>query len=75
MDSRVKDIPLNAWELDQLGRFLSQVTNPSALSLEGMDGMFCALIAGPAWVVPGEYLPLLWGGPCRTSQLRSMWRA
>jgi uncharacterized protein len=28
-----------------------------------MDGLFCALIAGPAWVVPSEYLPLLWGGP------------
>jgi uncharacterized protein len=39
------------------------VTNPSALSLEGMDGLFCALIAGPAWVVPTDYLPLLWGGP------------
>jgi yecA family protein len=39
------------------------VTNPSSLSLEGMDGLFCALIAGPAWVTPSEYLPLLWGGP------------
>lgn len=39
------------------------MTNPSALSLEGVDGLFCALIAGPAWVVPSEYMPLLWGGP------------
>jgi len=63
MDNRVKDAPLGLWELDQLGRFLSQVANPRALSLEGMDGLFCALIAGPAWVVSSDYLPLLWGGP------------
>jgi uncharacterized protein len=63
MDSRVEDTSLSVWELGQLGRFLDQVTNPSALSLEGMDGLFCALIAGPAWVVPTDYLPLLWGGP------------
>jgi yecA family protein len=54
---------LGVQELGQLGRFLKQVTNPSSLSLEGMDGLFCALIAGPAWVTPSEYLPLLWGGP------------
>lgn len=28
-----------------------------------MDGLFCGLIAGLAWVVPTDYLPLLWGGP------------
>ena len=55
--------PLGAQELTQLGSFLNQLTNPSAPSLEGMDGLFCALIAGPAWVVPSEYLPLLWGAP------------
>jgi uncharacterized protein len=59
----VKHAPLGVPELGQLGRFLKQVTNPRSLSLEGMDGLFCALIAGPAWVAPSEYLPLLWGGP------------
>jgi uncharacterized protein len=63
MDTHVKHVPLRVQELGQLCRFLSQVTNPSALSLEGMDGLFCALISGPAWVTPSEYLPLLWGGP------------
>jgi len=59
----VKHAALGVPELGQLGRFLGQVINPSSLSLEGMDGLFCALIAGPAWVTPSEYLPLLWGGP------------
>lgn len=59
----MRHAPLGVPELGQLGRFFSQVTNPSSLSLEGMDGLFCALIAGPAWVTPSEYLPLLWGGP------------
>jgi yecA family protein len=59
----VKHLPLSARELNQLCEFLGEVPNPSALSLEGMDGLFCALIAGPAWVTPSEYLPLLWGGP------------
>lgn len=59
----MKHVPLGVPELGQLGRLLSQVTNPSSLSLEGMDGLFCALIAGPAWVTPSEYLPVLWGGP------------
>jgi uncharacterized protein len=63
MDTHVKHVSLSVQELGQLCRFLSQVTNPGALSLEGMDGLFCALIAGPAWVTPSEYLPLLWGGP------------
>lgn len=62
MDTQVDRTPLSVQELRQLGDFLSRVTNPSALSLEGMDGLFCALIAGPAWIVPSEYLPLLWGG-------------
>ena len=65
MDTHVKDEPLSVQEFEQLGRFLSQVTNPTALSLESMDGLFCALIAGPAWITPSEHLPLLWGGPSR----------
>ena len=31
------------------------------MSLEGLDGFFSALIAGPAVVMPSEYLPLVWG--------------
>jgi uncharacterized protein len=63
MDTRMEHTPLGVAELSQLSTLLNQVKNPSALSLEGTDGLFCALIAGPAWVVQSEYLPLLWGGP------------
>src|SRR5580658_4162958 len=62
MDTQVKHPPLSAPELNQLCSFLGEVPNPSVLSLEGIDGLFCALIAGPAWVTPSEYLPLVWGG-------------
>jgi uncharacterized protein len=65
MRTNVKNAELTAPELAQLGEFLSQVKSPRALSLEGMDGLFCALVAGPEWVTAGEYLPLLWGVPLR----------
>lgn len=54
--------PLNAQELDRLRVFLDGIHNEKALSLEGMDGLFCALIAGPELVMPSEYLPAIWGG-------------
>ena len=54
--------PLSEAELDQLSDFLSGIKNPDALTLEGMDGLFSALIAGPQTVLPSEYLPLIWGG-------------
>jgi uncharacterized protein len=63
MTSNSPNAPLTARELDRLSEFLSQIKRPEALPLEGMDGLFCALIAGPQWLVPSEYLPLLWGGP------------
>lgn len=51
--------PLSETELDQLSDFLSGIKNPDALTLEGMDGLFSALIAGPQTVLPSEYLPLI----------------
>jgi uncharacterized protein len=54
--------PLSEAELDQLSGFLAGLDSPDALSLEGMDGLFSALIAGPRTVLPSEYLPLIWGG-------------
>ncbi len=54
--------PLNAQELGRLREFLERINNDNALSLEGMDGLFCALIAGPELVMPSEYLPAIWGG-------------
>jgi uncharacterized protein len=53
---------LSEAELDTLAEFLSQNSNPDALTLEGMDGLFCALIASPTSVLPHEYLPVIWGG-------------
>lgn len=54
--------PLSEAELDQLSDFLEGLGNPEALSLEGMDGLFSALVAGPQTVLPSEYLPVIWGG-------------
>jgi uncharacterized protein len=54
--------PLSEAELDQLSDFLAGNKKPDALSLEGLDGLFSALIAGPRTVLPSEYLPMVWGG-------------
>jgi uncharacterized protein len=47
-------------ELDQLSDLLKTL-GPSALNLEAVDGLFCALICGPEVVLPSEYLPRIWG--------------
>ena len=49
-------------EIDQLAERLDAIENPDALSLEGVDGLFCALIASPATVLPSVYLPIILGG-------------
>jgi uncharacterized protein len=54
--------PLTDDELERLAAFLGSIDNEEALSLEGLDGFFCALIAGPELVMPSEYLPVVWGG-------------
>jgi uncharacterized protein len=54
--------PLSDSELDRLAAFLDGLQNDSAMSLEELDGFFCALIAGPSMVMPSEYLPIVWGG-------------
>jgi uncharacterized protein len=54
--------PLSDAELKQLAEFLANLKNKDALTLEGLDGFFCALIAGPDLIMPSEYLPLVWGG-------------
>jgi uncharacterized protein len=52
--------PLSEEELDQLSDFLTKM-GPSALNLEAVDGLFCALICGTEMVLPSEYLPQIWG--------------
>mgnify|MGYP001445014886 CR=1 FL=1 len=54
--------PLTDAELERLEAFLNGLKHPQRLTLEGLDGLFCALIAGPDLVLPSEYLPAVWGG-------------
>lgn len=55
-------------EIDELASRLSKLRNPDALSLEAVDGLFCALIASPDLVSPSEYLPVILGGDPGDSQ-------
>jgi uncharacterized protein len=43
-------------------------SNQDALSLEGVDRLFCALIASPDTVLPSEYLPVILGRDLGDSQ-------
>jgi uncharacterized protein len=52
---------LSEAEIEQLVALLAAIRNPGALSLEAVDGLFCALIASPALVMPHEYLPVILG--------------
>jgi uncharacterized protein len=54
--------PLSDVELDRLAAFLEGIANERAMSVEELDGFFCALIAGPELVMPSEYLNEVWGG-------------
>lgn len=56
---------LSEAELDQLAAILTRIRESGAteaLSLESLDGFFCALIASPDAYHPSEYLPVVWGG-------------
>jgi yecA family protein len=54
--------PLSDAEIEQLAERLERIKNEEALSLEGVDGLFCALIASPVHVPPSAYLPIILGG-------------
>lgn len=54
--------PLTDVELDRLEDFLCRVNPDEAMTLEELDGFFCALICGPEVVLPSEYLPYVFGG-------------
>jgi len=47
-------------ELDQLSEFL-ETTGPSALNLEAVEGLFCALICVPEPIYPNQVLSLICG--------------
>ena len=51
---------LSEEEFDRLESFLDGL-GPPAMNLEELDGFFVALVSGPLMVMPGEYLPQIWG--------------
>lgn len=56
------DLPLTEDELDTLSDFLTSDRVPdTTLSLEGVDGLMCALQIGPKRPGPSEWLPVIWG--------------
>jgi uncharacterized protein len=54
--------PLSDTELDRLDDFLQTVNPGEGMSLEELDGFFCALICSPEVVPPSEYMPHIFGG-------------
>ena len=50
---------LSEAETEQLAERLAAY--PGALSLEAVDGLFCALIAAPGLILPSDYLPVILG--------------
>jgi uncharacterized protein len=48
-------------ETERLATRLSKNSNPDALSLEAVDGLFCALIASPDVVGPSQYMAVILG--------------
>ena len=53
--------PLTDDEFARLDAFLDNTKNSRAMNLEQIDGFFTALVCGPEVVMPGEYLPYVWG--------------
>ena len=57
-----KSIRLTEGEREWLAGFLVSVQAPSgAMNFEMLDGLFTALVIGPAVVPPSMYMPVIWG--------------
>jgi uncharacterized protein len=69
MPAFAKNEPLTESELDRLERFLDSCNSGNAMNIESVDGFFAALIAGPEIVMPGEYLPVVFGGDTSGTQM------
>lgn len=58
--------PLTAAELDALDALLQALPSDGAMSLDGMDGYFTALLSGPPALLrdqaTADWLPAVWGG-------------
>lgn len=59
---------LSETDIERLATRLSANKNLNALSLEAVDGLFCALIASPTMIGPSGYLPVILGGPPEQSE-------
>ena len=60
---------LDAGDIAWLSGFLqSEQVPPTAMTMEKIDGFFCALVIGPRPVLPSEYMPVLWGGDTGTDR-------
>jgi len=62
--------PLNDDELDCLDRFLldrideetcTEDMNAGILNVSELDGLFTAVVSGPALIAPSQWLPVVWG--------------
>ncbi len=53
--------PLSDADIEQLAERLSANPNAQSMSLEEVDGLFCALIASPEMISPSGYLPVVFG--------------
>jgi uncharacterized protein len=67
MPAFAENEPLTESELDRLERFLENCMSGNAMNIESLDGFFAALIAGPEIVMPGEYLPEVFGSDASES--------
>lgn len=57
-----KSIRLTEEEQEWLAGFLVSAQAPSsAMNFEMLDGLFTALVIGPAVVPPSKYMPVIWG--------------
>jgi len=57
----------NGWTLSDeeygvLDEFLASIEHGEPMTLEELDGFFCALVAGPELVPPSEFIPEVFGG-------------
>lgn len=55
--------PLSERELDWLQNYLDNLsqTYPECMTLEGVDGLFCALIINPVMAKPSEWMKIVFG--------------
>lgn len=60
--------PLPDADIEQLAEQLAAIEGADSLSLEGVDGLFCALVASPDCVSPSAYLPVILGGEAGASR-------